>query len=116
MDERNVVVLVGRVTADATARELASGAVVAQFDVAVREEVGVSTVPVAWFDPPVGRTPTAGDEVVVVGAVRRRFFRAGGATQSRTEVVAAKVVPARRRRDVERLLAAVQAQLAATPG
>jgi single-strand DNA-binding protein len=30
-----------------------------------------------------------------VGRVRRRFFRAGGTTQSRTEVVADSVVPAR---------------------
>jgi single-strand DNA-binding protein len=32
---------------------------------------------------------------VVVGRVRRRFYRAGGATQSRTEVVAETVVAAR---------------------
>jgi single-strand DNA-binding protein len=32
--------------------------------------------------------------VVVVGRVRRRFFHAGGATQSRTEVVAETVLPA----------------------
>jgi single-strand DNA-binding protein len=34
-------------------------------------------------------------EVVVVGRTRRRFFRAGGSTQSRTEVVAEQVVAAR---------------------
>ena len=44
--------------------------------------------------PSPGPTPAeavarpAGDEVVVTGRVQRRFFRAGGATQSRTEVVA----------------------------
>jgi single-strand DNA-binding protein len=32
--------------------------------------------------------------IVVIGRVRRRFFRAGGATQSRTEVVAESIVPA----------------------
>jgi single-strand DNA-binding protein len=37
----------------------------------------------------------AGDEIVVVGRVRRRFFRSGGATQSRTEVVVDALVPAR---------------------
>ena len=31
----------------------------------------------------------------MVGRVRRRFFRAGGVTQSRTEVVADEVVPTR---------------------
>ena len=29
----------------------------------------------------------------MVGRVRRRFFRVGGSTQSRTEVVAEKVLP-----------------------
>jgi single-strand DNA-binding protein len=33
-----------------------------------------------------------GSEVVVAGHVRRRFFRAGGVTQSRTEVVATRVI------------------------
>ena len=32
---------------------------------------------------------------MVVGRVRRRFFRVGGATQSRTEVAADVVVPTR---------------------
>jgi single-strand DNA-binding protein len=32
------------------------------------------------------------EEVVVLGRVRRRFFRTGGGTQSRTEVVADQVV------------------------
>jgi single-strand DNA-binding protein len=43
-------------------------------------------------------------EVIVVGTVRRRFFRAGGATQSRTEVVADRIVPTRRTKDVQRSL------------
>ena len=42
-----------------------------------------------------------GVDVVVIGTVRRRFFRVGGATQSRTEIVADVVIPARRRRRVE---------------
>jgi hypothetical protein len=54
------------------------------------------SVPVAWFEPPAAASSLkVGDDVVVVGRVRRRFFRAGGATASRTEVVAAAVVPAR---------------------
>ena len=43
--------------------------------------------------------------MLVVGRVRRRFYRAGGSTQSRTEVVASAVVPLRRRAAVRRLLA-----------
>jgi single-strand DNA-binding protein len=40
----------------------------------------------------------------VVGRVRRRFFRAGGTTQSRTEVVADTVVPATQAKRVEAAL------------
>jgi single-strand DNA-binding protein len=57
--------------------------------VSVRRADGpTDTVPVARFSN--GRPPrlNAGDEVVVTGRVRRRFFRAGGVTASRTEVVA----------------------------
>lgn len=115
MNENNVVVLRGRVTNDPVRRELASGVAVAQFDVAVPDDHGSATVPVAWIDPPNGRTPHGDQEVVVVGSVRRRFFRAGGATQSRTEVVAERVVDSRRRRDAERLVAAAVDALAPSP-
>ena len=54
----------------------------------------------------------AGDEVVVVGRARRRFFRAGGATASRTEVVAAQVCPVRAPARVRAALAPVRALLA----
>ncbi len=47
----------------------------------------------------------------MVGHVRRRFFRAGGATQSRTEVVAHKVVRASRTRAAQNLVASVVATL-----
>jgi single-strand DNA-binding protein len=50
--------------------------------------------------------------VVVTGRVRRRFFRAGGYTQSRTEVVADAVVPTRRRKRVDAVLEAVLEPLA----
>ena len=69
-------------------------------------------MPVAWLDPPTGGVPAGpGDELVVVGSVRRRFFRSGGTTQSRTEVVAERVVAAARRRDVRRALDAARAAL-----
>lgn len=106
MNENNLVVLRGRVSVEPTHRQLASGAVVVQFDLAVAESTGTSTVPVAWIDPPTTRIPAVEQEVVVLGSVRRRFFRAGGTTQSRTEVVAEQVVGANRRREVERLLTA----------
>jgi hypothetical protein len=41
---------------------------------------------------------------VVVGAVRRRFFRAAGSVQSRTEVSASKVVASRNRATARRVV------------
>jgi len=69
-------------------------------------------VPVVWHEAPASAAAlVAGAEVVVVGHIARRFFRAGGTTQSRTEVVADAVVPAgqrkRARAALERAVAAV---------
>ena len=50
-----------------------------------------------WPTAPAWADASPRRRVVVVGRVRRRFFRAGGATASRTEVVADRVVPARQR-------------------
>jgi single-strand DNA-binding protein len=71
-----------------------------------REGERAETVPVVWFDPPAAATALdIDDTVVVVGRVRRRFFRSGGSTQSRTEVVADRVVPARQLKRVRAALA-----------
>ena len=43
-------------------------------------------------------------EVVAAGRVRRRWFRSGGATQSRTEVVAVEVLSARSTKRVAKLV------------
>lgn len=104
----NVVALRGTIRGVPTQRHLPSGSVVTQFDVATRDGTTsrLVSVPVAWVDP----SPTAvavlvdGTEVVVAGAVERRFFRVGGATQSRTEVIATTVVPARRRTQADRVV------------
>jgi single-strand DNA-binding protein len=99
----NIVVLRGVLSSAPVIRELPSGSIVHTLELTTRDEEGRSaSVPVAWFDPPGLPTLDTGAEVVVTGSVRRRFFRSGGATQSRTEVVAAAVVPASRRRQVER--------------
>ena len=112
MSEHNLVVLRGTMTGESTTRELSSGSVVLQFDVTTRDDSGNRSVPVAWFDPPAtGLDLAAGTDVVVVGSVRRRFFRVGGATQSRTEVVADRVVAARRTREVRRMLGAASVLL-----
>jgi single-strand DNA-binding protein len=102
----NLAVVRGAISNEPQRRELPSGGAVVQFDVTTRlfpdgRPVSVS-VPIAWNDPPAAAIGAiaAGAEVVVVGTVRRRFFRVGGATQSRTEVVAESVLPARRRKQV----------------
>lgn len=90
----NVAVLVGSLSSDPVERTLPSGDVVVSYEVTSRSELlGTQTVPVAWFNAPKRRQKLrAGDAVVILGHVRRRFFRAGGATASRTEVVADRVV------------------------
>ncbi|HVM54383.1 MAG TPA: single-stranded DNA-binding protein [Acidimicrobiales bacterium] len=95
----NVVVLRGAVSRPPEIRELRSGQEVLSYNVTVpgREGGPAESVPVVWFDPPAGAGDLApASEVVVLGRVRRRFFRANGVTQSRTEVVADRVIPARR--------------------
>lgn len=85
----NVVVIGGRLSRPAELRTLHSGDVVLGLEVTVRrEDRPAETVPVAWTNPPAwAQRLAAADELIVVGRVRRRFFQAGGSTQSRTEVV-----------------------------
>lgn len=104
----NLVLLRGRLSRPPELRELPSGTRLVAYEVTVeRPGSRAESVPVTWFDPPRGATALdAGDAVVVVGRVRRRFFRAGGATGSRTEVVADRVVAGRRAAHARRLLGA----------
>lgn len=108
---QNVAVLAGTVTSDPTRRSLPSGADVVNFDLSTAVGDQTVAVPIAWYDPPVSALSSfdTGDEVVIVGTVRRRFFRAGGQTQSRTEVVVESLVPARRAKSARSLLAAAAA-------
>jgi hypothetical protein len=101
----NLVILRGTLSSDPVERLLDSGSRLVQLQVSTPTDAGVASVPVAWFDPPVGGGLTTGDEIVVVGSVIRRFFRSASGTQSRTEVQARTVVRARNRRSVERALA-----------
>lgn len=110
MDANNLAVLRGVVTSEPKVRELPSGGTVTNVEVTTRGESVTASVPVVVHDRLV--EVSAGDEVVVVGHVQRRFFRAGGVTQSRTEVIAAHLVPARRTRTAERAIAAAAALLA----
>jgi single-strand DNA-binding protein len=108
IDATNVAIVQGRLSGPPRRRELPSGSVLVELDVTTRGETGSSSVPVAWFEPEsLAESLQAGDAVVVVGRVRRRFFRAAAATQSRTEVVAERVIPASRPARVARLLGEV---------
>jgi single-strand DNA-binding protein len=111
MNANNVVLLRGRVSSEPRLRELPSGSAIVNLEVTtVVDQVSVSvSVPVVVEAATVDCA--AGDEVVVVGTVRRRFFRAGGATQSRTEVLADKVVRASRTRAAQKLIEGVVALL-----
>ena len=100
MDANNLVLLRGTLTSEPVVRELPSGSTVTQLELTTQVAGRASSVPVALHDRSV--TLTAGDEVVITGHVNRRFFRAGGVTQSRTEVIATDVIKATRRRTVER--------------
>jgi single-strand DNA-binding protein len=93
----NVTLLRGRLSRAPQPRELPSGDQVVDYEVTVANpDERAESVNVVWHDPPAAaHALDAGDEVVVVGRVRRRFFRAAGALQSRTEVVADAVVNAR---------------------
>jgi hypothetical protein len=100
----NVVVIRGILSSEPVERTLASGSVLVSMAVTTPLPDGRRvSVPVAWFDPPPER-PAPGDEVVVSGTVQRRFFSAAGGTGSRTEIVAERVVAARRSRAVAALL------------
>jgi single-strand DNA-binding protein len=110
----NDVRLVGRVTGEPAAMELPSGDVLVTFRISVprgvpagvqavqaRRAQGVDSVPCTVWIPRLRRSVLgwrAGDLVEVSGAVRCRFFQAGGATRSRVEVEAASARIIRRSR------------------
>ena len=117
----NVSVVRGVLARTPEVRELRTGSIVVEYDVSVaaHDERPTETVPVCWFDPPdAGLRLDEGDAVVVIGRVRRRFFRTGSGTASRTEVVADKVFGPRQRKAAERavgdLLAAADEAITAT--
>ena len=87
----DLAVLVGTLSRDPVEHTLPSGSALVRYEVTVRDRSPADTVPVTWLEPRRAPSFAAGDRVVVVGRVRRRFFRAGGATRSATEVLATSV-------------------------
>jgi single-strand DNA-binding protein len=106
----NIVALVGRVARNPSVRTLASGEESVEFDVTIPGPPSETVNVVVPSASGAAELP-GGTDVVVVGRVRRRFFRAGGATLSRTEVVAAEVVPTRRTKRAATILRATADQL-----
>lgn len=101
----NVVVLHGTLSRAAERRVLPSGDELVAYEITTRDAEGrADTVPVVWPGAPAMAEWAQGEQIVVAGRVRRRYYRAGGATQSRTEVVAERIVPAQQRKRAERLL------------
>lgn len=114
---KNLVVLIGRITSEPTLRQLATGVDVIQFDLATLvEDAGKAaniSVPVVAHDASSNERKAIvdGAHVVVIGTVRRRFFRAGGLTQSRTEVVVSRLIPASRSKTARSAVASVANEL-----
>lgn len=94
-------------------RVLASGDEILNFDMTIRGEDGpAESVPVVWINPPAaGHKLGEGQDVVVLGRIRRRFFRAGGSTGSRTELCAHRIVPSGANAKVRDLLGTPIAEL-----
>lgn len=99
----NVSIVAGVASAPPRIRGLPSGRTLAGVSIRVPGADGPATsVPVAVWDPPAWvATVVAGDGLVVVGRVVRRFYRSGGGTASRVEVEALSIAraPDRRRRE-----------------
>ena len=109
LSDTNLCVLVGELSSDPRPLELASGSVLLHCEVTVR---ATDSVPVVRFDPIASeRSLSAGERGVMVGRVHRRFFRAGGTTVSRTEVVADRVVLVRNGVRASRLVESAQTRL-----
>ncbi len=113
--DTNLCVLEGELSSDLRPLELESGSVLLRCDVTVRAGGATDSVPVVRFDPIASeRSLLEGDRVAVVGRVHRRCFRAGGATVSRTEVVADRVVPVRNGVRASRLFESARIRLGTT--
>jgi single-strand DNA-binding protein len=108
----NLAVVRGEVSSPPDVRVLPSEAVLVQLQVTTRLETETLSTPVAVWNPPAWvEELEPGTEIVVIGRVRRRFFRAGGATASRVELEADVVARANDRRRVRAAARKVNAAL-----
>ena len=88
----NITVLHGTLSSEPRHRLLPSGDQLISYEVTTELADGVASVPVVWIRPRRPPAVATADAVVVIGHVRRRFFRAAGGAASRTEVVASTVL------------------------
>jgi single-strand DNA-binding protein len=114
MEAVNVSVLRGPISASPEVRTLKSGRRIATL--AVRTTAGdgrQTSVPVTVWDPPAWvQTLATEDDVLVVGRVRRRFFRtATGGNGARTDVEADALAPGRDRRRLAAMLRRIDREL-----
>jgi single-strand DNA-binding protein len=110
----NVAVVWGACSSPPDIRVLPSDQRLAQLQLTTRVDGRALSVPVSVIDPPAWlERLDAGDELVVLGPVRRRFFHAGGATASRVEIEAELVCRGRDRRRSRSLRSRVGAILEA---
>jgi len=114
--DTSITLVSGALSRAAERRDLKSGDSIVNLELTSRCGPGpAESVPVVWPDAPAWADAlAAGDRVVVVGRVRRRFFRAGGTTASRTEVLAERVVPERKRARVRAAVQLAQRRLEAS--
>ena len=90
--ELNLAVVRGPLSSVPDLRTLPSGTEVANLALRTPVDGKHTSVPVTVWDPPAWIADLAeGDELLVLGAVRRRFYRAGAATGSRVDVEATYV-------------------------
>lgn len=108
-DDVNLVVVSGEIASPPRLGRSHAGEDVQSFDVASVCDGRRWSVPVVVAGT--SDLPPTGTKVVVYGRVRRRFFRSSGAVNSRTEVVAEKIVRASRRAEVRRLLTSVDSEV-----
>jgi single-strand DNA-binding protein len=102
----NLAVVRGTCSSPAEVRVLSSGSALAllQLTARVAGAPAVSVPVIVWEPTAAVERLDTGDDVVVLGRVRRRFFRTGAGTASRVEIEADAVVPARDGRRVRALV------------
>lgn len=108
----NIAVVQGRVRTTPDRRMARDGSLLVSFDVMI-DGAPETQVPVTWSGPS-SKVPTVigqGALVTVIGSVRRYFYRRGGATTSRTDVLADRVLAGTGQRSTAAVKKAIEAGL-----